>query len=68
MEISARQYRADAERCRKLAEQADNPVRRILYNHIERSYLNLAEGKSLIDRRQAMDCRRPRADSGRFHA
>jgi hypothetical protein len=50
IEISAEQYRANARRCHDLAAQSDDPMRKILYLQMERSYLTLADSQEILSR------------------
>jgi hypothetical protein len=50
IEMTPAQYRAEAERCRLLAEGAADPVRKVLYRQMERSYLTLAETQEILGR------------------
>ena len=50
IEISAEQYRAHARRCHDLAEQSGDPLRKVLYLQMERSYLTLADSQEILSR------------------
>ena len=50
IEITAEQYRADARRCHDLAELSIDPVRKVLYRQMERSYLTLADSQEILAR------------------
>jgi hypothetical protein len=49
LEMSSKQYRAHAERCRLLADDSADPVRKLLYRQMERSYLTLADSQEILE-------------------
>jgi hypothetical protein len=49
-ETTPEEYRAEARRFHDMAAQTEDPVRKVLYRQMERSYLTLAEGQELLSR------------------
>jgi hypothetical protein len=43
-------YRAEARRCHDPAEKANDPIQKVLYRQMERSYLTLAETQEILSR------------------
>jgi hypothetical protein len=49
-EMTSEHYRAEARRCHDLAEKANDPIQKVLYRQMERSYLTLAETQEILSR------------------